>query len=125
MKKIEPIKITVGNSRNTKTIQVQNGHKVAPESHDPDYGPPLPPSDKPMTPKKGDVTRMMSPLAESTPAVVVEPESNRPRPSRENGTRKKKNFEEDLGTGYKIHFEIRVPSEEFGNRVPSNPSEVP
>ena len=92
LKKIEPIKITVGNSHNKKTIQVQNGSNGSSNSPD-QYGPPLPPTSTTPTqnrlaPKHGHG----SPLAVSTPAV----RSPDGRQKLNNGKRPKKNFEEDL-----------------------------
>ena len=92
LKKIEPIKITVGNSHNKKTIQVQNGSNGSSNSPD-QYGPPLPPisttpTQNRLAPKHGHG----SPLAVSTPAV----RSPDGRQKLNNGKRPKKNFEEDL-----------------------------
>ena len=94
LKKIEPIKITVGNSHNKKTIQVQNGSNGSSSKSPSDqgsYGPPLPPSISTPTQNRHGHG---SPLAVSTPAVstAVSPDSRRPNGKR----RPKKNFEEDL-----------------------------
>ena len=94
LKKIEPIKITVGNSHNKKTIKVQNGSNGSSKSPD-QYGPPLPPTISTPTQNPRPKLGHGSPLAVSTPAVPNGSPDGRPKLN--NGKRRpNKNFEEDL-----------------------------